>query len=362
LDSGPLATAHFSKNGKDVCTWLAIVLVLAARRAAKQIMLNIFYEEPDGDRWLPFDRYPRRIVRRLWRGAPQARGQKRVFLNLCAGLDRVDIRYRVNDYAYAKKNFNELVCIIGKPMVLNKMDWKNPILFGAAVFSHPTDDPHLFERLPVRKVLVPGGWMKEMWKVAWDEPISVWPVGIDTDCWQPSEVARKPFDVLLYDKVLWDHERNETLLIDPIRRRLSESGRSFKEIRYGSYREEEFQSALAKCRTMIFLCEHETQGIAYQQALSCNVPIFAWDGGGYWQDPDYFPHKVKFRPVTSVPYWDDRCGRKFASIEQFDEAWPQFWDEFQSSRFSPRNYVLENLTLEKCANLYIQHVRSVSDS
>ena len=27
--------------------------------------LNLFYEVPDPDRWLPFDRFARRIVRRL---------------------------------------------------------------------------------------------------------------------------------------------------------------------------------------------------------------------------------------------------------------------------------------------------------
>ena len=131
-------------------------------------MLNIFYEEPDSDRWLPFDRYPRRFVRRLLRGPPQARGHGRVFLNLCAGLDRIGVRYRVNDYGYAGRNPGELACIIGKPQVLDKMDWKNPILFGAAVFSHPSDDPHLFERRPVKKILVPGAWTKELWKPFWD--------------------------------------------------------------------------------------------------------------------------------------------------------------------------------------------------
>jgi hypothetical protein len=138
-------------------------------------VLNLFYEEPDGDRWLPLDRYPRRIVRRVLRGQPAIGGQKRVFLNLCAGLDRLGVRYRVNDYDHARQNPKELVCIVGKAHVLDKINWQNPILFGAAVFSHPLDDPQLFARLPVRKVLVPGAWMKEMWRPYWDEPIAVWP-------------------------------------------------------------------------------------------------------------------------------------------------------------------------------------------
>ena len=53
--------------------------------------LNLFYEEPDPDRWFLFDRYPRQILRRLVRGKPRPGGQTRVFLNLCAGLDKLSI-------------------------------------------------------------------------------------------------------------------------------------------------------------------------------------------------------------------------------------------------------------------------------
>lgn len=323
-------------------------------------MLNLFYEEPDSDRWLPFDRIPRRIVRRVLRGEPEIGGHKRISLNLRAGLDRLGVRYRFNDYDHARRNPEELACIIGKAQVLDKMEWKNPILFGAAVFSHPLDDQHLFERRPVKKILLPGAWMKEMWRPYWDEAVAVWPVGIDTDRWQPRAAAEKPFDVLLYDKVRWDHERYASGLIEPIRGRLRQAGRSFREIRYGAYREVEFEAALAECRTMIFLCEHETQGIAYQQALAAGVPILAWDRGGYWQDPAYFPDKVKFQPVTSVPYWDERCGLTFAAIEAFDDAWRDFWDEYQSGRYDPRAYILENLTLEQCAQHYLRQAQSVS--
>ena len=324
-------------------------------------VLNLFYEEPESDRWLPLDRYPRRVVRRLWRGDPQPGGHRRIFLNLCAGLDRIGVRYRINDYRWAKEHSAEPVCIVGKPHVLDKTDWANPILFGAAVFSHPLDDPDLFERRPVRKVLLPGAWMKEMWKPYWDDRVAVWPVGIDTERWRPARSASKPVDVLLYDKVRWDHGHYEKGLIAPIRRTLATGGRSFWEIRYGSYREEEFHRALAACRTMIFLCEHETQGIAYQQALSCDVPVLAWDRGGYWQDPAYFPDTVSFQPVTSVPYWDDRCGARFAEAEQFDEVWHEFWKKAQGLQYQPRAYIVENLTLEKSAAQYLSYLSLMSD-
>ena len=299
-------------------------------------------------------------MRRIVRGPPQIGGQRRVFLNLCAGLDRIGIRYRVNDYGHARRSPQELACIVGKPLVLAKMNWRNPILFGAATFSHPIENPDLFERWQVRLVLVPGPWMKEMWKPYWDEPVVAWPVGIDTDAWRPAPEAAKRTDVLLYDKVRWEHDRYEHELIEPIRRALRADGRSFREIRYGFYREEQFHAALGECRTMIFLCEHETQGIAYQQALASGVPILAWNRGGAWRDPEFYPRRVVFAPVSSIPYWDERCGREFADAAQFDAAWPRFWDEFQRGAYNPRAYIMENLSLEKCASDYVAIAKTLS--
>ena len=73
-------------------------------------MLKLFYDEPEGDRWLPFDRHPRRIVRRILRGKPLIWGHRRIFLNLCAGLDRIGVPYSVNDYRWAKHNPAALAC------------------------------------------------------------------------------------------------------------------------------------------------------------------------------------------------------------------------------------------------------------
>lgn len=314
--------------------------------------LNLFYEEPDDDRWLPFDRLPRRAIRRLIRGRPRPGGQARVFLNLRAGLDRLGVLYSVNDYRYAKRNPQELVCIVGKPFVLDKVGWANPILFGAAVHAHPVEDPHLLERLPVKRILVPGPWMREMCLPIWGDAVEAWPVGIDTDRWRPATSSGKEFDVLLYDKVRWEHDRYDDSLIGPIRSFLEKEGRSLVAIRYGDYREEEFQAALAKSRSMVFICEHETQGIAYQQALSCGVPVLAWDRGGLWQDPAYYPERVRFSPVTSVPYWDSRCGRKFADPVEFAGVWGEFWRGVTAGAYDPRSYVLDHLTLEGSAKEY----------
>ena len=321
--------------------------------------LNLFYQEPDPDRWVPFDRYPRRLIRRLVRGPGRPGGQKMVFLNLVKGLDRIGAPYRINDFRHARRHPDELACIVGKPNVLFEREWKNPVLFGASVFSHPIDHPHLLDDYPVRRVVVPGEWMRQMFEPTYGDRVVAWPVGIDTDTWAPTGDP-KTVDFLLYDKVRWDHEAYEATLIQPIRNALDQRGLTTTELRYGSYEPDDLAAALRQCRAVVFLCEHETQGIAYQQMLSSGVPLLAWDRGGYWQDPEYFPERVQFGPVSSVPYWDERCGVTFEDASSFENALDAFQEALAAGRFAPRDYILENLTLESSAREYAAIAHSVA--
>src|SRR5207248_2632290 len=99
--------------------------------------------------------------------------------------------------------------------------------------------------------------------------------------------------------------------LDPIKNILEQHNLSCQFITYGKYDRQELMTKLKNSKAVIFLCEHETQGLAYQQILSTDIPILAWDKEGYWTDPSYYPDKVQYQPVSSVPYWDERCGIKF---------------------------------------------------
>jgi glycosyltransferase involved in cell wall biosynthesis len=320
--------------------------------------LNIFYSEPDPDRWLPYDRYPRRIIRRIVRGKPKWGGVQQVAISLMKGLGKLGIDYRFNDYSYIKQHPEEIACIIGKPHVLFDKEWKNPIIFGPGIYSHPIDCPNLFKDYPnVKRFLVPGEWMFKMCKPYYGDKVVYWPAGIDTERWQPCDSADKQFDFLIYDKVRWEHDRFEKELIEPIKKVLDKHERSHQVITYGKYNHGELTEKLKKSKAVIFLCEHETQGLAYQQILATNTPILAWDRGGYWQDPEYFPKKVKYQPVSSVPYWDGRCGIKFTGADDFEKQLETFLSDLD--KFKPRGYIMENLTLEKCAEKYLKIYKEV---
>jgi glycosyltransferase involved in cell wall biosynthesis len=313
--------------------------------------LNLFYEEPDPDRWFKYDRYPRKIIRRVFRGKPRPGGVMMIALNLMKGLDKIGVAYRFNDYNYIKKHPEEIACIIGKPQVLFDKKWQNPVIFGAGIYSHPIECPDLFERYPnVKRFLVPGAWMRNMCKPYYGDKVIAWPVGIDTEKWRPAGKA-KTVDFLIYDKIRWNKAQMEADLFSPLTETLARRNLSYQFIHYGSYTHMELKEKLEASKAVIFLCEHETQGSAYQQILATNTPILAWDRGGYWQDPAYYPERVKYQPVTSVPYWDERCGTKFIGADDFEEKLDLLLATLPD--FKPRKYIMENLTLEKCAEKYL---------
>ncbi len=319
---------------------------------SQQRPLNIFYEERQSDRWLPFDRYPRQMIREMIRGPRPTRGPKRVFLNLVAGLDRIGVPSRVNDFRHLKANPEELACVIGWPQVLDKIPEPTPILFGPSIFAHPIEDPGLPSRRSIRQVVVPCDWVAKMFSEVWPGLVTVWPVGIDTEAWAPDPAATKDIDIVVYDKIFRQREHHERTVIGPLWAELRRRGLRVERLRYGQYREEELRALSRRTRAMVYLSLHETQGIAAQQMLASGVPLLVWDKGGAWEDPSYV-NRVKYGPVTTVPYWDARCGETFKDGADLPAALDTFWRGVESGIYSPRDFMVPRFTLETCARAYV---------
>jgi hypothetical protein len=79
-------------------------------------MLSLFDLEPDEDRWRPFDRYLRRVIRRLLLGKPRRSSPARALLSLSEGLDRMGVPFKGNDFGFARKNSKSLVSNASRPI------------------------------------------------------------------------------------------------------------------------------------------------------------------------------------------------------------------------------------------------------
>jgi len=317
-----------------------------------------YIREPERDRWLLGDRYVRPIIRRVIRGDPRLGGVDKVFINLCLGLNKLGIPYEVN-LPFSKLQKHDCVGILGRGLsCLEGYKQPNLIVAGIGLMTHPSEWPNLCEQYPVVKYLQHSQWAVEVYKPYFGDRCTIWPVGIDTDIWQPTQSKTKSVDFLIYSKIRWDYDQQVVSLLEPIRHTLTQKGLSFEELRYGFYQPQEYKQALSRCCAMIFLCEHESQGLAYQECLSSGVPILAWDQGECL-DPNRFKWGMPHIPATSVPYWDERCGIKFKDINEFSIKLEEFIETLQLKKFSPRNYILENLTLKKCAQNYLEILEKI---
>ena len=282
-------------------------------------------------------------------------GIELVFINLCKGLELLGINFEKN-LSFNKLQIDDIVIILGNGTnCLNGYNKPNPIIAGIGLMNHPSEWPNLFHDYPVQVYLQHSDWALEIYKKVYHESCEIWPVGIDSNKWKPIS-SFKTKDIIIYDKIRFNRKRQLENILMPIEKFLIHNNISYEIIQYGFYKQSQYFRLLDQAKAMLFLCEHESQGMAYQQALSMNVPILAWDQGK-WLDPNRFKWGDVNTNATSVPYFDDRCGLRFKSIDEFDIVFTRFWKLVNINYFLPREYITEYLTLEKSAERMLEIIK-----
>ena len=314
----------------------------------------LFFQEPERDKWFKGDRYLKRLVKPAYSRMAHKAGVTGFavwYKLLVTSLRHSGYTVRTNDFRYARSNPRHPVGIIGYPIILKDWALPNPAILGPALFDHPKLAPSLMEDPRFRSYIVTCEWMLDVFSDSYPRhTLKLWNAGIDTEREWPNTAGNaKNVDILIYDKIRWQRERMVPELLDPIRRFAVEQGLTYEVLRYGKYAYADYKKALSRSRLMVFLCEHETQGMAYQEAMASNVPIVAWDPG-WWADPNRLRLGVGPIRTTSVPYFDRRCGTTFRTAAEFRRAFASAWSNL--STFRPREFVEERLSLEQSARTY----------
>ncbi|WP_293572733.1 hypothetical protein [Phaeobacter sp.] len=271
------------------------------------------------------------------------------FLNLAKSLEQLGHQVRINDFAFARTNPNLPVGMSGYLPPFGQSGLKNPVLYGPGRVPDPTELGALQAQLNLKIVTYPSEWPKEL--AAKDMPITYAAmfVGIDTDEWPDMSGSDKKVDFLLYNKIHWHKAERAQDLLAPLRQHLRDRNLTWAELEYGSHTPAQYKTAIRESRALIFCTEHETQGLACQEAMAANVPVFAWDEGRL-SDPSQIAIAPPDLRPSSVPYFDARCGLTFR-ISTLEEQ----LDRFMAARdsYRPRDYVLENLSLEQGARRFL---------
>jgi hypothetical protein len=321
----------------------------------------LFYAGPsETDRWVKGDRYLKPLVRPVYRavtGRQKVSGFQVAFEGVVRALRRRGLDVRVNDRALARRHPEHPVGVAGYPQILDGWRLPNPAVLGPGLLDHPSLAPRLMDDPRFRSYIVPCGWMDEMFRPYYGGKVVLWFSGLDTSEWRDTREQEKTTDVLVYDKIRWDRDRLVPELLDPALAAMERRGLKVEVLRYRFHDHAAYHAALGRSRGMLFLCEHETQGLAYQEAMASNVPILAWDNG-FWLDPNrprWEEHPV---PASSVPYFAPECGEKFRDMGDFEPALDRFVAGLD--RYTPRDYVTRELSLERSADLYMRHYRAAA--
>jgi len=315
----------------------------------------LFFKDFERDSFIVGDRYIKRIVRpvyRLFNRKQKTSGFYVWYQLLIKAVQQQGYTVHLNNYKLARQNPDYPVGLVGYPHLLDNWSLPNPAILGPALFDHPLQSPDLMNNPSYKYYLLTCQWMMDMFTPYYGNSCVLWYAGMDFSQWAETSTETKDIDILIYDKVRWNRDFYEGELILPIKQFLVDKDLSFSVIRYGQYDHKSYKLALKKSRGMIFLCEHETQGMAYQEALASNVPILAWDNG-YWEDPRRPKYEAQPVPASSVPYFSPECGEKFTNISEFQERFDKFWLNLGS--YEPRKFVRRELSFEGSAKQFIKY-------
>lgn len=283
------------------------------------------------------------------------RGPRKVAFNLMRGLDQIGYPYVVN----AALDATDMLWIHDDPAALAaaaSLPASIAVIAGPNIYTVPRE---ISTSIDISRTLwlSPSLWVKNFWQESGfrHEPHAIWPVGIDTAAFAPTDRGQRD-TIVVYVKQR--AEKDVRMIIDA----LDTTKVCYQIIRYGAYQEDEYRSLLARARAMVWLGRSESQGIALLEALAADVPVLVsniihfgdWEGPGHGR---FTAAELAFPGATAAPYFDAACGMIANNVDETIAILPRFLTTL--SAYTPRAYVEAHLSLERQAramiDLYSDH-------
>ena len=196
----------------------------------------------------------------------------------------------------------------------------------------------------------PSKWASDVWiNIGVEQiiPIKTFPFPVNTNKFQPININR--------DKVFIYFKRRKPEELNYLLNFLSNKNIEYRIFDYiKRYNEEDYLNYLQQSKYGIILDAHESQGFAIEEALSCNVPLLVWNT--HFMSQEYGGNYQNI-PCTTIPYWNDKCGEFFYKQEEFINTYNKFINNIKN--YKPREYILENLSVEKCGEKFIDLIKNI---
>lgn len=287
---------------------------------------------------------------RALRGQLGPRGPEAVSSSLRRGLAGAGKEFRLNP---RRLDGNRVVGVLSNLSALEEaLEWRRAapdrrLLAGPNLVILPSDARELMTAPELDVCIVPSEWVKRLYEE--DAPelvgrIAVWPAGVDPLQWAPQrQPEHRRGSALLYRKWLPGQANASDEEVEEAARALRAAGFSVKRLDYGRFSPAEYRSALDSAELMVFFSPTESQCLAQVEAWAANVCTLVWAQG-------VFHCGGRVYVSSSAPYLSDTTGLEFRHVEELT-AILENWDQLRA-RFRPREWVLANMTDERCATAY----------
>jgi len=264
-------------------------------------------------------------------------GPKKVIQNLFRSLEDTGVSFATNQEKYE----NNLFLHWDPYQIDNYATLKNrdKLLVGPQVWPFAPEFQQLTE---YGKIITPSQWVADLYTKFFDVRGTLnWPVAI----YAPeisNEIAK---DCLVYYKNRSvDHLQ---IILDFLNTRAI----TYTGLEYGNYSQEEFIESLASVRFCVIIDNTESQGIATQEMMAANKPLFVLDQS-VW---DHMGQEYAV-PATSVPYWSNECGEKITRLEEIEDVFDRFYSNLDN--YTPKDFVDRELSPQKTVQILLDHYAS----
>lgn len=268
------------------------------------------------------------------------RGPRAVVESLVRGLKELNIEFKINP-SYSSIKRDDVVYVVTGIQVLKdiiqlkKKEVFSKLLAGPSITVLPTEENGLIQDSAINAVIVPSEWVKKLYESidnSLSSRIFVLPAGVQV----PEKLEK-----ISKDKILIYRKNVPQEILNKVQEILRSKNIGYSILDYGSFKRDDFFTALDECAAMIYLSPTESQGLALHEAWIRDVPTLVWNRG-FWQYKDIVWKDAQI----SAPYLSHETGMFFKDETDFEQQFEVFVKQIEN--FEPRKHSLENFTDKKC--------------
>ena len=259
-------------------------------------------------------------------------GPEKVVRNFIKSLEQENISYTINEDKY-KFNFLMQYEHDIAYQKHEKLDHESCFIGPQWVIWNPLSNFLLENPQYYNKLIVPSDWVGNLiidkCGITSDKIVS-WPVGIEI----PNRKKDVEIDCLIYFK------NRELKSLNEIISFLKNKNIRYKVLTYGDYKNKQLVKYALKSKFGLILGSTESQGIAINELMATNLPLFVID-----KNINNYEN-IKLHGTT-VPYWSSECGEKILDLNDFKMNFQRFLKNYESNTYKPNNLINEKLSFEK---------------